>query len=71
VKAEATTLAVHCASNIRATVLAGDGNQRSKEIAVANSGQIVIATPGRLAKALSSGLLASSHLVASLKVRQW
>lgn len=67
-KNEAATLAVHCASNIRATVLANGGNKQSKKISVASAGQMVVATPGRLAKALQDGTLPAAELAGSLKV---
>lgn len=68
VKNVATTLAVHCAANIRATVLAGDSNKQSKKISISSAGQIVTATPGRLAKALQDGSLKAADLATNLKV---
>lgn len=68
VKNVATTLAVHCAANIRATVLAGDSNKQSKKISISSAGQIVTATPGRLAKALQDGSLKAADLATNLKM---
>jgi ATP-dependent RNA helicase DDX56/DBP9 len=68
VKNAATTLAVHCAANIRATVLTID-NKQSAKASVTSAGEIVVATPGRLAKAVQDGIVPAAELAASLKVR--
>eukprot|EP00892_Ulva_mutabilis_P003159 jgi/Ulvmu1/12844/UM098_0029.1 len=68
VRKEATSIAVHCGANLRATVLSGDAKQKTKHISVASSGQIVVATPGRLAAVLKDEILPTATLTAHLKV---
>lgn len=67
VRKEATSIVVHSGANLRATVLASNTKQQSKQ-SITSSGQIVVATPGRLAAVLHDKYLSPSVLAANLKV---
>ncbi|GLC37850.1 hypothetical protein PLESTB_001483000 [Pleodorina starrii] len=64
---EAAATAQHCGADITATALVAEGGPQLKR-AVASAGQIVVATPGKIAAALSAGLLPPSLLSSRLAV---
>ncbi|MEW5299598.1 MAG: hypothetical protein WDW36_002597 [Sanguina aurantia] len=67
VKSEAMITAQLCSSEITATALLGETSQQLRR-AVATAGQIVVATPGRLAEALKGGFLSPATLAARLQM---
>ncbi|GIL46760.1 hypothetical protein Vafri_3662 [Volvox africanus] len=64
---EAAATAQHCGADITATALVAEGGLQLRR-AVASAGQIVVATPGKIASALREGLLPSSLLSSHLAV---
>ncbi|GLI58556.1 hypothetical protein VaNZ11_000303 [Volvox africanus] len=65
---EAAATAQHCGADITATALVAEGGSQLLRRAVASSGQIVVATPGKIASALREGLLPPSLLSSRLAV---
>lgn len=47
---EAAAIAQHCGADLAVTSLAGEGSAAAQRTAVATAGQLVVATPGRIAK---------------------
>jgi ATP-dependent RNA helicase DDX56/DBP9 len=64
VAAEAAALAAHCGAGLRATALPGDAGPA--RAAAAGAGQLVVATPARVAALLADGTLSKAHLAAHL-----
>lgn len=50
VREEAAAVAVHCGAELSVTALAGEGHAAARRAAVGSAGQVVIATPGRIAQ---------------------
>lgn len=50
VKEEAAGVAAHCGADIKATALSGEGSVAAQRQALATAGQLVVTTPGRVAK---------------------
>lgn len=68
VKDEAAALAEHCgAAGLRATALTAEGGAAQRQ-QLASAGQLVVATPGRVAGLLKSGALHPRILARNLEV---
>ena len=50
VREEAAAVAVHCGAELSVTALAGEGHAAARRAAVSSAGQVVVATPGRIAQ---------------------
>mmetsp|Transcript_21210 Transcript_21210/g.63839 ORF Transcript_21210/g.63839 Transcript_21210/m.63839 type:complete len:639 (-) Transcript_21210:2475-4391(-) len=62
VREEAAAVAAHCGGDITATSLAAEGSAAAQRQALPTAGQLVVATPGRIAKAVKEGALAARTL---------
>jgi hypothetical protein len=51
VRAEAAAIAQHCGSELAVTALVDKGSAAAQRTAIATAGQLVVATPGRVAQA--------------------
>ena len=59
VREEAAAVAVHCGVELSVTALAGEGHAAARQAAVSSAGQVVIATPGRIAQVRTHGQVPS------------
>lgn len=66
VSAEAQSIAQHCGDVVRVTSLGRDGPTAAQRAAVTTAGQVVVATPGRVAQALVDGSLSAGVLAGRL-----
>lgn len=64
VKEEAAGVAAHCGADIKVTALSGDGSVAAQRQALASAGQLLVTTPGRVAKAVKEGALLGRTLAA-------
>jgi ATP-dependent RNA helicase DDX56/DBP9 len=56
VKEEAAAVAEHCGADLAVTALTGEGHAAARRAAVSAAGQLVVATPGRIAQVLAVAL---------------